>query len=315
MSGIRIKLPVNFTDTTLPVLADDPVLTNGSLALVELADLPGVPAAGSSTLLPNIAASRVRPLLPVGVTDAQVRPTLQVSATLAPTHGKLERTSRGGLHAAFTQTNGVAQQGAQLRLPTAIREFMAANPSHKFGLWVWLKTTRATLGQHQRISFGRAFISGAANDFGANINQSTILMLNYGTTSAWFAPGPDSAYYTLTAGSNTVGTTARTYAAVKGGWSATAGQAGGASNPPATAADLVATINMGTVGGAGNGGGTLLNSAPSTVLYRMYLEDLTVSGRTPEAVNALDQAAFNAAFGAGGRYHGDTHTAPATLVP
>jgi hypothetical protein len=47
------------------------------------------------------------------------------------------------------------------------------------------------------------------------------------------------------------------------------------------------------------------------VLYRAYIEDLTVSGRTYAQVQALDYALWQAAFAPGGRYAGDTFTPPA----
>lgn len=56
------------------------------------------------------------------------------------------------------------------------------------------------------------------------------------------------------------------------------------------------------------------NSA-AQVFYRFYLEDLTVSGRTYDEVDALDAAAFTTAFAPGGRYYGDTvPTDPNTVV-
>jgi hypothetical protein len=57
----------------------------------------------------------------------------------------------------------------------------------------------------------------------------------------------------------------------------------------------------------------LVNVAPSGVLYRVYLEDFTVSGRTYSEVEAADLAEFATAFGVGGRYAGDTHTAVSAL--
>lgn len=49
--------------------------------------------------------------------------------------------------------------------------------------------------------------------------------------------------------------------------------------------------------------------APSYILYRMYLEDLTVSGRTYAQVDAIDYAMWQTAFSAGGKFYGDTFTA------
>lgn len=58
-----------------------------------------------------------------------------------------------------------------------------------------------------------------------------------------------------------------------------------------------------------------LNSSPSYVLYRVYIEDLSLSGRTYEQVKSIDDAEHAKAFGIGGRFHGDTWSNPATLLP
>lgn len=60
---------------------------------------------------------------------------------------------------------------------------------------------------------------------------------------------------------------------------------------------------------------TSLNEAPSFILYRIYVEDLSVSGRTYEQVKAIDDAEFNAAFAPGGRFYGDTWSNPSTVLP
>lgn len=54
-------------------------------------------------------------------------------------------------------------------------------------------------------------------------------------------------------------------------------------------------------------------SGQSCVLYRVYMEDLTVSGRTFAAVDALDNDDYTTAFAAGSRYAGDTWTDPTTI--
>lgn len=316
MPGIRIKLPLKFNDTTLPVLLDDPVLAAGSLALVEMADLTKTPEAGDTLYLPNIAAERALALLPAGTTTADVRPTFRVTNTLAPAHGKFERTPKGGLHGVFTKTNGIAGQGAQLRLPRKLRDYIAANPTHELGLWVWMKTTRVATaasngsGQHQQLNIGRAMGGSSADDFPARNDQTAVRMLRYGPAWATFNPANVAGHYTLDAGSpGTVDLVTRVATAVKGGYSMSSGAA------PANGGELTATLNYGTIGGNSNHEPTHVNTAPSWVLYRMYVEDLTVSARTAADVNAIDLAAFNSAFGTGGRYNGDSNTAPATLVP
>ena len=53
---------------------------------------------------------------------------------------------------------------------------------------------------------------------------------------------------------------------------------------------------------------------PSRAVYRMYIEDLTVSGRTYAQVDAIDYAQFTKdVLTVGGRYYGDTYTDPTTL--
>ena len=60
----------------------------------------------------------------------------------------------------------------------------------------------------------------------------------------------------------------------------------------------------------GAGGGDNLHVGGSMVFYRGYCEDLTVSGRTYAQVAAIDLALFNTAFASGGKFNGDTNTAP-----
>ena len=62
-------------------------------------------------------------------------------------------------------------------------------------------------------------------------------------------------------------------------------------------------------------GGQALNNSPSRIVYRIYVEDLTLSGRTYEQVKAIDDAEFNKAFAVGGRFYGDTWSNPAAVLP
>ncbi|UOH76206.1 hypothetical protein MOW08_06805 [Acinetobacter schindleri] len=57
------------------------------------------------------------------------------------------------------------------------------------------------------------------------------------------------------------------------------------------------------------------NESPSFAVYRIYIEDLSLSGRTYEQVKAIDDAEFNKEFGVGGRFYGDTWSNPATVLP
>ena len=58
-----------------------------------------------------------------------------------------------------------------------------------------------------------------------------------------------------------------------------------------------------------------VNACPSHIVYRIYIEDLNLSGRTFDQVRAIDEAEHAKAFAVGGRFHGDTWSNPATLLP
>jgi hypothetical protein len=77
--------------------------------------------------------------------------------------------------------------------------------------------------------------------------------------------------------------------------------------------DTVAAAAGSIIFGNGGSGSALTNQCPSDIFYRGYCEDLTVSGRTYADVDALDKALWDAAFAAGGRFAGDTFTAPSTF--
>lgn len=62
-------------------------------------------------------------------------------------------------------------------------------------------------------------------------------------------------------------------------------------------------------------GGQYVNKSPSVIVYRIYVEDLTLSGRTYAQVKAIDDAEFAKAFAEGGRFYGDTWSNPATVLP
>lgn len=58
-----------------------------------------------------------------------------------------------------------------------------------------------------------------------------------------------------------------------------------------------------------------INASPSYILYRIYIEDLSLSGRTFDQVKAIDADEHTKAFGVGGRFYGDTWSDPAAVLP
>lgn len=58
-----------------------------------------------------------------------------------------------------------------------------------------------------------------------------------------------------------------------------------------------------------------INATPSYIVYRVYIEDLNLSGRTFEEVKAIDDAEHAKAFANGGRFYDDTWSDPVTSLP
>lgn len=294
MSGLKLVLPTSFTDTSLPVLRDDPLLTAGSLALIEPAHpanpLVGVPA--TAALIPNIAHQESAAAL--GVADDGLASVFTIGGAIANgTKGKFERTAKGGLHGIVSQSPGLAAgDGAKLDLNSSIRSWLTTHKAdHEFYISSWTRVTRAAIGT-----------AGLLAEYGSGSDSAMIL--KYRSTQGWLQNSTPLPAGTFRNGTN--GALGNNMASVK--------TVMGNSNLTA------APNNAGPMWGAPTGtynnavGGWLVQM-PSLVVYRVYVEDLTVSGRSYATVDALDFAEYTKhVLTTGGRYYGDTlPTDPATI--
>lgn len=305
MTGLKITLPTAFSDTTLPILRDDPVLSSGSLFLFDPAH-PVYPAAAgigaNGSAVPNLAWKDAAPLLGIASPtkdSAAGVVTYSVGGQITPTggaKGKFERTGKGGFHGIVSQANALNQNAdtAGVVWPTSVKDYLAANQSHDFYVSTWLRFTRLATGTRGTARHG--LIDTSTGSFFAGLG---VLMTNDNQDLQGPSGGPTGKH---TTGLDALGAPA--YAA----WSGPTTKPSGASS--------------GASGGAGWGPSGNISYAffpnanqhwASWILYRLYLEDLTVSGRTFAQVDALDFAAYTAAFAAGGRYNGDTFTNPTTI--
>lgn len=293
--GTVITLGLNFTGPNvqdLPTVSyTDPIEAAGSLLLLDAthpvkAFPVGVPAHGAT--LKNLLATKAAPLLGGSSGDVSVQ-----SIYSDPTHGKVERSTKGGIHVIQSTKQAGLREGFQLRLPTAIVDYFKANPSHQFYISQWGKTTRAeTASQHSV-----AGMSGtAAKSFAFTLGDGVSAPVGAGPTVLGYRQVAE------VAGQNTF---------------RNAGVADlhtdftGANINPASAAIFEVgnflVPNQGT-GKAGQHG--------AQIFYRGYIEDLTVSGRTYAEVDAIDHAEYTRhVLSEGGRYYGDTApTDPSTLA-
>ncbi|MGP5282099.1 hypothetical protein ACTXNJ_12985 [Pseudomonas helleri] len=283
--GHKIALPdTYFSDTTLPVLRDDPLLSSGSLVLIDLGHSKGrlasVPTSGS--LVSNIAASIATGL----VGSASVSPDIMTAYTIG--HMAPELSSKGGLHVIKSKVNDLNNTRFTMRVPAAIKAYLLANPAHSYYFSVWQQITRKfDVGVPVMGLAGNAF----TNDFWLNLD-STGLPAGIGTKSIGKATNLNP---TLATG------TAKHQHAVSGA-------TGAIVSMPYT--DLF------IFGGCPSAGvmNSAVNKGGSQIMYRVYLEDLTVSERTYDQVKALDDELYAAAFAPGGKFYGDTHSDPVTTL-
>ncbi|GAA3699242.1 hypothetical protein GCM10022377_10310 [Zhihengliuella alba] len=277
MSPSILRIP-GATITGVPIPPADGRLVNGSLLLVDTTH-PTNPYSGTLThgsLVPNIAKTQA---LAIGVAADNVEIFNTATAT---TKAKIERTASGSLHFTTSVTVDVLEERVGLAIPAALRSYLFANKTHKFYVGLAVKTTRVgTAGA--TVGYLGGVFSGTNWGVGA---QVALGLLADGT----FAGYPTSSDATRLGFDSTTGTNANRFAALT---------SNGLNN------NLAADASSYVVG-AGPYNGSAVNNSPSFILRSLYIEDLTVSGRTHAQVSALDQQAFQA--GASGRWSGDTAT-------
>lgn len=331
MSGYKLMLPVTFSGTSLPVLpGSDGILSNGSLVLLDPTNLTAAWAAGTPTnnqAIINLAGANAKTLINTSL-DSDVNAVAYVPAAFVGAVGLLERTAKGGLHGISSQAgNAIAASGPVIALPTKLIKYLLDNHLHTYYFSLWARPTRlpkagfaamaAISGNGQQTNSGLFYAQASSTLnggwgsrpnvtpplIGSRIPATTMAptMVSVATNGWYFnnpitnpAPIPGDGTQVLVTGS----------------------YAGGGiffgSSAQVSGIGATGTVGMGIFSFVG----TIANKdlAGSHVFYRMYLEDLTVSGRSYSTVDAIDYTMFQAAMTtAGGRYYGDTFTDPATI--
>lgn len=279
MTNLALTIPADpMLDTTGldKVLRVDPVVGPGTLLFIEprLWPTAGVPA----STVPNQSGWAVD-LLGAGARD------LAVSNTIV--NGLVERGSRGTLHVAHKRMAGTGAEFYALQ-NQAIRDYMAANPTHSYVEVVSMRPTRIPHGSWVPASSQRilGLTQTSADAMNLRVNSSREVVSGHPTSS-----------------------TVRTF------------------SQPLTISDDSAAAAGVAIAAFTNITGTV-SSSPSLLVFhnggvdsvgmsfKVYfamIEDLTVSGRTPEQVAALVNAKHAAQLAVGGPYRGDIVTDPYTL--
>ena len=282
--SLALISPTTFTDTSLPLFPLEAV--PGTLLLIEPARSPsvvGVPASGA--ILPDRSGWLVG-------AGAELR-----YANMTAGIGLMERTSKGGIHSIKTPASQFAHAGI---IPSAaVVQYMLDNIGHEFYIGIQGRITRPGLSGND---------AHFAMSFSATAGTSQLLVASMADANTY----PSTS---VLKGAKKYPLTSMVSPAAPSAVFAAAGMKGYTGSITRTAADIIANrmaslFNVGSSGpfNSGNAG------AASKVFYRAIIEDVTVSGRNFAALSAMDYSFFEAeVLTPGGRYYGDTFTAPSTI--
>lgn len=289
--GLRIRVPgASFSGPYLNPI--DPVLPrHGAVLLIE----PGHPLSTWAGIIPdhvpNLAEESA---VALGLTTSVVW-----SGGLNATN-KAERTSKGGLHLAHAASDSTANSGLLGTLHGSVMNHIRTTKP-KWYMSLWARSTllnvapapgtllMAASNTQHFLSIRKAGLAGAPNNLqvaskigsgalGTTIGPAQLQPSFYAgsvDTAAFYAATPTNAFFT----------------------------------------DAAAAIYALIVGNVGNQDNSTRGAQGAHIYYRVYMEDLTVSGRTYAQARDADLAEYTRqVLTLGGRYYGDTWTDPATLL-
>lgn len=246
----------------------DKILTNGSLLLFDSSKMAAIPANGGT--INNVAYTEAIETIGSGTESTMKMPVL---LTQVATKSALEFSAKKGLYFNISATVETGNE-MQIMVPDPIRQYILNHPNNSFYASYWSNVTRV------------GTTSTAARFAIRNTSAPTTnLLFELGKVSPINRPIDGSANQLGNLsenGANTTGIGFRNIGVLKFN-----------GTLPATIANLT---------------GRFLAISESIIIYRMYIEDLTVSGRTYSQVSALDKSLKDAAFAEGGKFYNDTYS-------
>lgn len=283
MYGLKLQLPDAVTDTSLPKLYADPIMSEGSLYLMDLTKSIG--DSGEMLVhngrINNVAASVASVITGV---DESLLHGRNDYANVSPTSAIFEITTKKGLHGIISKANAGDDGRWVGYLPDAIKTWLLPKyATKKIYTSIWGRVTR---------------VSDTANSaiFQIGANSS-----NYTTI-----------YYALSGNANSeLGTRVDpTPPGSLGNFIRNSATGDAVGTIPSIIADFDMWAKIGPFGAWDT---FEEGKSYSMIIYRMYVEDLDVSGRTYAEVDALDNALYTTAFASGGKFFDDTFTDPSVL--
>lgn len=291
MGNTLILTGTSITDLTAPKLvAVDPLECAGSLALYEpghpINPFAGVPV--NNSVFPNLLLGSAQAMIPTA-TAGDLAAVFYLGSEITGTKGKVERSAKGGLHQIRSQTvaaTSTANKSVFSCNPTAIHDYLVANPTHDAFISQWGRITRPPLAGGNQTAAGMPATAGDWFKFfiRADVGSST----EYPTSAVRIG---------FRHSNNNPAALGPVHQNM-------------AVHPAPAPSATEHRIRFWQMDSQST---DLLQ--PSAVFYRFYLEDLTVSGRSYAQVDALDYAEYTRqVLTPGGRYYGDAvPTDPATI--
>lgn len=273
-----------------PLINDlDPILPDqGALVLIDPGHpvqpwAEGVPDSGTAT--PNLAIDQAKGVLTGINGDIYFTPLFTVGSTFLD-HGLLERTEKGGLHAARDTANG--DSNTVFTIPFVSTFYgdstgLGSIAGHSFFVSFWGRVTKPYAAGYTPGLPAHSRFGSSAQMYGFYTNRSTDTSL-------------------LPSDSRRIG------------YRESGSQSLASSFGPIHQNIGISSIN-GTISGAPIYVFGILNGSAGNkggmILYRYYMEDLTVSGRSYAEVDAIDTALYvQDVLTPGGRYYDDDWTDP-----
>jgi len=283
----------------MPKVRKDRILTDGSLILLDAKHSQGRVFLGVQTessfgngvptnnfAIQNIAWEEAIAAIGSG-TEGSVMPIVVRQDGTGMT---LERTPKGGLHGLISQSGNLAAGvGMEINMSSLLRTYVRTHAAdHDFYFSVWKRLTRSAnlVGTTRPATAVVQATTNATSNYLMIFDQGYSLPNTAARLGVIEDPGVNDA-------------TGSAFQAI--------GVGAFTGTPPVVDGDLRTNLML---WGARGAYGILAGStgAPSWILYRYYVEDLTVSGRTFDEVANIDQELYGQAFGAGGKYAGDSWT-------
>lgn len=268
----------------------DKIESDGSLLLLDPThpiQQWGGGAVNNNYVVPNLLAEKLTTLAGTGVGVDSTVTTSGTSSNMI-----IERTSKNGLHVLLKQAS-ITNEFLRLLPPAAVMDYINAHKDHSYYFSLWQKTTMKTTYPNGPFSPSYMHI--------ATSSGATGMLVYMGCYDLWIAGN-------VSANKNVVSPSEEINHLFVGSTS---------PNVVTTDIGLGSYTSLFEVGNSGpwNGSGTgnSTDKLPSQILYRAYIEDLTVSGRSYADVFAIDNEMYTKeVLTEGGRYYGDTFTDPYT---